>query len=73
MGENRRLLQLTTEGNNEDPSWAPDGRHLVFRGEQNWGRGLFIVDTATGRIRIVLRGVAVDTPDWSPSIGGGSP
>lgn len=73
MGENRRLLQLTTEGNNEDPSWAPDGRHLVFRGEQSWGRGLFIVDTATGRIRVVLRGVAVDTPDWSPSIGGGSP
>ena len=26
----RRVRQLTWEGNNEDPSWAPDGRHLVF-------------------------------------------
>jgi TolB protein len=70
MGEGRRLLQLTAEGNNEDPSWAPDGRHLVFRGERDWGKGLFIVDTATGRIRPLLRGVDANTPDWSPSIGG---
>jgi TolB protein len=69
MGEGRRLLQLTTEGNNEDPSWAPDGRHLVFRGERDWGKGLFIVDTATGRIRALLRGVDVTTPDWSPALG----
>jgi TolB protein len=70
MGEGRRLLQLTSEGNNEDPSWAPDGRHLVFQGERDWGKGLFIVDSATGRIRALLRGVDVDTPDWSPAIGG---
>lgn len=63
-----RVLQLTREGNNEDPSWAPDGRHLVFRGERNWGRGLFVVDTSTGRIRTILRGMDVTTPQWSPSL-----
>ena len=28
-GTDRRIL--TSEGTNEEPSWAPDGRHLVFR------------------------------------------
>lgn len=65
------LLQLTAEGNNEDPSWAPDGRHIVFVGERSWGYGLFVVDTATGAIRTLLRGVDVGEPDWSPSLGGG--
>ena len=64
----QRLLQLTSEGNNEDPSWAPDGRHLVFKGERDWGMGLFVVDTATGRVRVILRGVDVTVPEWSPAI-----
>ncbi len=64
----QRLLQLTYEGNNEDPSWAPDGRHLVFVGERDWGFGLFVVDTVSGRIRPVLTGVRPRVPDWSPSL-----
>jgi TolB protein len=67
-GERSSLLQLTAEGNNEDPSWAPDGRHIVFVGRRDWGYGLMVVDTATGAIRTILRGVNVRTPDWSPSV-----
>lgn len=70
LNEEGRLLQLTSDGNNEDPSWAPDGRHLVFKGERSWGKGLFVVDTATGAIRVLLRGVDVTVPQWSPSMGG---
>ena len=69
--QGQRLLQLTYEGNNEDPSWAPDGRHLVFVGERDWGFGLFVVDTVTGRIRPVLTGVKPRVPDWSPSLASG--
>jgi TolB protein len=69
-GDRSSLLQLTAEGNNEDPSWAPDGRHIVFVGERSWGYGLFVVDTATGAIRTLLRGVDAGEPDWSPSIPG---
>lgn len=69
-GDRSSLLQLTAEGNNEDPSWAPDGRHIVFVGERDWGFGLFVVDTATGAVRTLLRGVDVGEPDWSPSLGG---
>ena len=53
----RVLRQLTSEGNNEAPSWAPDGRHLVFAGERSWGFGLMIVDVATGRVRSLLGGL----------------
>ncbi len=64
----RVLRQLTSEGNNEAPSWAPDGRHLVFAGERSWGFGLMVVDVSTGRIRSLLGGRKVDLPDWSPAL-----
>tara|TARA_Y100000994_G_C15624549_1_gene414465 strand:- start:173 stop:1024 length:852 start_codon:yes stop_codon:yes gene_type:complete len=64
----RVLRQLTSEGNNEAPSWAPDGRHLVFAGERSWGFGLMVVDVTTGRLRSLLGGRRVDLPDWSPVI-----
>ncbi len=65
----RRVLQLTYEGNNEDPSWAPDARHLVFVGERSWGFGLFVVDTVTGRLRPIVAGIQPRVPDWSPTVG----
>jgi TolB protein len=68
--QGRVLRQLTFEGNNEDPSWAPDGRHLVFAGERSWGFGLFVVDSASGRLRSLISGRRVGLPDWSPSLGG---
>ncbi len=64
----RVLRQLTTEGNNEDPSWAPDGRHLVFVGERSWGYGLLVVDATTGNVRPLLAGRRVGVPDWSPAV-----
>ena len=67
-GRARRLRQLTWEGNNEDPSWAPDGRHLVFIGERRWGYGLFVVDVATGKLRTLLEGRRVTVPSWSPAL-----
>jgi TolB protein len=66
----RRVRQLTWEGNNEDPSWAPDGRHLVFKGERRWGKGLFVVDVASGTIRTILTGVDITVPEWSPALAG---
>lgn len=68
MGQSRELIRLTSEGNNEDPAWAPDGRHIVFVGERSWGKGLFVVDSATRAVRAILRGVDVGEPDWSPSL-----
>jgi TolB protein len=63
-----RVVQLTREGNNEDPSWAPDGRHLVYAGERGWGRALFIVDVETGVTRTLVSGMRARMPAWSPSL-----
>lgn len=71
LGRSNRLAQVTSEGVNEDPSWAPDGRHLVFVGVRSWGRGLFIVDAATGQTRTLVSGIDARYPVWSSSFGGG--
>lgn len=64
-----RVTQLTAEGRNEDPSWAPDGRHIVFVGTgRRDGPGLYVVDAVSGRIRPLLTGIDATVPDWSPTL-----
>lgn len=65
-GGGQRLL--TAAGRNEDPSWAPDGRHLVFAGSGREGSGLYVLDTVTGRTRALVQGGGVGLPDWSPAL-----
>jgi TolB protein len=62
------VLRLTAEGNNEDPSWAPDGRHIVFAGERSYGYGLFVVDASTGRVRPLVSNIRPRNPDWSAAL-----
>lgn len=53
-------------GSDEDPSWAPDGRHLVFSSTRGGQKGLYIVDIDTGRVRnLVVGGGNHYAPDWS--------
>jgi TolB protein len=70
IGRGNRILQLRQSGNNENPSWAPDGRHLVFTNGS--GRGgatsLRIVDAVTGNTRTLVSGMDVKYPAWSPSL-----
>ncbi|MFQ5890834.1 MAG: hypothetical protein ACE5JR_12380 [Gemmatimonadota bacterium] len=68
-GSDRRVL--TSTGSNEDPSWAPDGRHLVFASERSSGRALLILDTVSGRIRTLTRGRVDQLPDWSDALPAG--
>ena len=47
----------------ESPSWAPDGRHVVYCN----GGTLYIVDTWLGKTRRLVGGRSkVFQPDWSP-------
>ncbi len=68
-GSDRRIV--TSEGSNEEPSWAPDGRHLVFRSTREGYHALWVYDTVTGSIRRLVANHVDQTPDWSPSLGGG--
>lgn len=56
---------LTSRGRNEDPSWAPDGRHVVFSSQQRTGRSLMVLDTVTGRTRVLVSGGVDQLPSWS--------
>jgi TolB protein len=66
----RSLKQLTSDGRNEDPSWAPDGRHLVFVSDRSGVRQLWVLDVESGRTRQLTHGGSVRRPAWSPRLGG---
>jgi TolB protein len=52
---------------NEDPSWAPDGRHLVFAKTQHWRTQLYLLDVVTGE-QVELPAVegGASEPAWGP-------
>jgi TolB protein len=70
VGRGNRITQLTQSGNNENPSWAPDGRHLVYTRSEGRGgaNALMIVDAMTGTTRTLVSGMDVKYPMWSPSL-----
>ena len=62
------LVQLTSSsGNNEEPSWSPDGRHLIFTSTRNGHRNLFVMDANGTNLRQVTKnGRDNYLADWSP-------
>lgn len=66
-GSDLRRLTGPGDGNNEDPSWAPDGRHIVVSSDRGGYRQLWALDVETGEARAITRGAVDDTnPDWGP-------
>ncbi|MEX1183158.1 MAG: hypothetical protein WEF86_07965 [Gemmatimonadota bacterium] len=59
------IEQITSRGNNEDPSWAPDGRHLVYTGVGDGPGGLYVIDVETKRRRLLVSGANMRMADWS--------
>ena len=64
-GETRTLP--TGTGDYEDPSWAPDGRHLVATRTQNYQSGIYLLDTLNDPPVALLQGGGNwRSPAWSP-------
>ena len=64
----REVRPLVTDGaDSEDPSWARDGRHLVFSKLQNWRSLLYLLDVLTGE-QVQLPPIEGDAsePAWGP-------
>jgi TolB protein len=60
--------QLTSEGENEDPSWAPDSRHIVFASTRSRQKQLWVLDTESGRTRQLTRTPGARLAAWSPTL-----
>ena len=69
--KDRVMTQLTNEGENEDPAWAPDGRHLSITrrlGAIGDPRGIWVLDERTGRVRQLTMTGDARLSDWSPPL-----
>ncbi|MBE6391211.1 MAG: hypothetical protein E7042_03295 [Lentisphaerae bacterium] len=64
-GENRRVVELP--GNWESPEWAADNRQVVCKRTYGATPALYVIDTQTGKQRILLRtNSKLFDPAWSP-------
>jgi len=63
------VRQLTSAGRNEDPTWAPDGRHIAFISDRSGRRQIWIIDMETGRVRQLQTPGAARLPSWSRRLG----
>ncbi len=58
---------VADNGDNEDPSWGPDGRHLVFTKTRGYRPRLYLLDVLTGE-QVELPAVegGASEPAWGP-------
>jgi TolB protein len=64
----RSVKQLTDAGSNEDASWAPDSRHVIFSSTRTGSKQLFVIDSESGKWRQLTRNGGVRLPAWSPPL-----
>ena len=63
-----KMSQLTRVKENEDPSWAPDGRHMAITSTRGGTREIWVLDTKTGRFRAVTHVDGARLASWSPPL-----
>jgi TolB protein len=63
-----QIEQITSRGNNEDPSWAPDGRNLVYTSVGDGPAGLYVIDIETKNRRLLVSGANMRMAEWSPRL-----
>jgi TolB protein len=63
-----KLTRITqNQGNNEEPTWSPNGRVLAFSSNRSGGQGIYLANAdGTGDQHIVFRGAGTSV-DWGPS------
>jgi Tol biopolymer transport system component len=63
-------VQVTSQGrNNEDQSWAPDSRHLVFKSNRSGRDQLWVLDVESNATRQLGTPGDIRYPAWSRTLG----
>jgi TolB protein len=58
------------DADNEDPSWSPNGRLLVFTKTRNWRSRLYLLDVVTGEhLELPSFEGGACQPSWGPEAG----
>jgi TolB protein len=61
------LVELTRDaGRNERPSWAPDGRHMVFESTRTGTRQIWSMLADGTEVRQLTTQGQNESPNWSP-------
>jgi len=61
------LTQLTVSGNNEDPSFSPDGRYIAFSSDRDGMKSIYIMRAnGESQRKITPKGLVAFGPNWSP-------
>lgn len=67
----KRVGLTPLPGDEQAPSWSPDGSQIVFQDGSRQHHDLYVVDTASGsmprQLTHVSPGAAAYNPDWSPN------
>src|ERR1700682_690776 len=63
----RQIIQITRDsGKNERPSWAPDGRHIVFESTRNGERQIWTMLADGSQAHQLTMSGHNESPNWSP-------
>jgi TolB protein len=68
LANGNKMVRVTQgQGNNEEPTWSPNGRVLAFASSRSGGTGIYLANAdGTGTQRLVYKGAAT-SPDWGPA------
>jgi tol-pal system beta propeller repeat protein TolB len=67
------VRKLTKVGENEDPSWAPDARHLALTSNRGGGKAIWVLDTQSGHFRQLTAAGDARLAAWSGPLGTTAP
>jgi TolB protein len=63
----RQIAEITRDaGRNERPSWAPDGRHIVFESTRGGSRQIWVMLADGTHAHALTQSGANESPNWSP-------
>jgi TolB protein len=63
----RQIVELTRDaGRNERPSWAPDGRHIVFESTRGGTRQIWVMLADGSQAHQLTTTSHNESPNWSP-------